>query len=341
MTTPAPQSTRIQFTGSNSAPSTVPPTADLVGPAGLTDLLDLLSEWQLALRAEAKARGTIDVYTDGTRRYLTWCQTTRRAPLVRTTLQTWMTHLLEIGNTPGTVRTRHQAVRRLAAWLLATDRLHLDPFVGIKGPVQRPPVVAPLRDDELRALIRTCTHPTFRIGEPFHHRRDEAIIRLMMETGVRVGEIIALHTDDLDLAWGTIAVRRGKGGHPRAIPVGPTTSHVIRDYLALRRQHPAADEPTLWLGTRGTTFGYDGLGKALRRRASLAGIHGFHPHKLRHTAAHRWLAAGGSESGLMAMAGWTRTDMLVRYTRATAAERAAQEARRLNLGDLDTGSSSI
>ena len=66
----------------------------------------------------------------------------------------------------------------------------------------------------------------------------------------------------------------------------------------------------------------------------LAGIHGFHPHKLRHTAAHRWLAAGGSESGLMAMAGWTRTDMLIRYTRATAEDRAAAEARKLDLGTL-------
>jgi hypothetical protein len=36
----------------------------------------------------------------------------------------------------------------------------------------------------------------------------------------------------------------------------------------------------------------------------------------------------------MAIAGWSRTDMLVRYTRAHAAERAADEARRLNLGDL-------
>jgi hypothetical protein len=36
----------------------------------------------------------------------------------------------------------------------------------------------------------------------------------------------------------------------------------------------------------------------------------------------------------MAIAGWTRTDMLVRYTRSRASERAAQEARRLNLGDL-------
>ncbi len=55
---------------------------------------------------------------------------------------------------------------------------------------------------------------------------------------------------------------------------------------------------------------------------------------LRHTAAHRWLARGGSESGLMAMAGWTRTDMLVRYTQARASQRAAEEVRRLNLGEL-------
>jgi len=63
-------------------------------------------------------------------------------------------------------------------------------------------------------------------------------------------------------------------------------------------------------------------------------VQGFRPHRLRHTAAHRWLAAGGSESGLMAMAGWTRVEMLIRYTRAHAGERAATEARRLDLGSL-------
>jgi hypothetical protein len=55
---------------------------------------------------------------------------------------------------------------------------------------------------------------------------------------------------------------------------------------------------------------------------------------MRHTAAHRWLAAGGSEGGLMAVAGWTRPDMLMRYTKAQAASRAAAEARTLNLGEL-------
>ena len=55
---------------------------------------------------------------------------------------------------------------------------------------------------------------------------------------------------------------------------------------------------------------------------------------MRHTAADRWLTAGGSEGGLMAVAGWSRPDMLLRYTRARAEQRAADEARRLNLGDL-------
>lgn len=294
----------------------------------------LVGEWQLALAAEAKARGTIDLYIDSTRRYLTWCQTTNHPPLTRTTLQTWTVHLLQAGNKPSTARTRQHAVRRFGAWLTTAGHISMHPFIGIKGPVQRPSAVQPLSDDDLRALIRTCTDPTFRIDEPFHHRRDEAIIRLMMETGIRAGELIALHTGDLDLSAGRILIRAGKGGRNRTIPVGPTTSRSIFAYLVLRKDHLAADEPMLWLGSRGTDFGYDGLGKALRRRAARAGIHGFHPHKLRHTAAHRWLAKGGSESGLMAIAGWTRTDMLVRYTRATAADRAADEAQRLNLGDL-------
>jgi integrase len=88
------------------------------------------------------------------------------------------------------------------------------------------------------------------------------------------------------------------------------------------------------LGNRGKQFGREGLSRSLRHRAVRAGVQRFRPHRLRHTAARRWLAAGGSESGLMAIAGCTRTDTLVRCTRARASERAAVEARRLNLGEL-------
>lgn len=294
----------------------------------------LIPTWQLALRAEDKTPGTINVYTHGVRTYLSWCTARDVAPMSRVCLNTWIAEMLDAGAAAGTARTRQLGVRRFTAWLIAVGSLRADPFVGIKGPKQHHPLVIPLTDEELRALLATCTAPTHRPDEPLHHRRDESIIRLMLETGIRTGELIALGTDDVDLVAGLVTIRRGKGGRGRVIPIGPAVTRVIGSYLALRQDHRLADSTDLWLGERGTSFGYAGLGRALRRRALLAGITGFHPHKLRHTAAHRWLAHGGSESGLMAIAGWTRTDMLIRYTRAHAAQRAAVEARRLNLGDL-------
>ena len=173
-----------------------------------------------------------------------------------------------------------------------------------------------------------------RRAEALRHVRDEAIIRLMAETGIRLSEVIALTAADLDLDAGLVTIRRGKGGRGRIIPVGPTTSAAIHTYLGVRQEQRHADKEQLWVGERGCGLTVNALYRTLSRRAERAGITAFRPHRLRHTAAHRWLAAGGSESGLMAMAGWTRVEMLIRYTRANAGERAAAEARRLDLGNL-------
>jgi integrase len=138
----------------------------------------------------------------------------------------------------------------------------------------------------------------------------------------------------VNLLTGVAVVRRGKGGKGRVVPFSPQTAAAIDRYLRTRRAHRLADTGQLWLGKGGQTFGYHGLDVTLKARAELAGIKGFHIHLLRHTAATRWLRANGSEQGLMAVAGWTKHDMLNRYTKASASERAVDESRRLNLGDL-------
>jgi integrase/recombinase XerD len=117
-------------------------------------------------------------------------------------------------------------------------------------------------------------------------------------------------------------------------PFGPQTATTIDRYLRARRSHRLADAGPLWVGGGGKTFGYAGLHCSLAERADAAGIKNFHPHLLRHTAATRGLRAGGSEAGLMAVAGWSTRDMIDRYTGASASERAAAEARELNLGEL-------
>jgi integrase/recombinase XerD len=293
------------------------------------DLALLLPSWELSLRAERKSPQTIKTYTDGVHRYLAWCaENDLPVALDRTQVQAFVADLLDGGAQPATARSRHLAVRRYAAWLAEEGEIATDPLVGIRPPKLDTKVVDPLTDDQLRALIAACH------GTDMRDRRDEALVRLMAETGARAGEVLGMQVPDVTLAQGTAVVRRGKGGRGRVVPFGPQTTKALDRYLRARRTHRLADTPALWLGDRGKAFSYDGLHAALKARAAAAGIDDFRPHRLRHTAAHRWLAAGGSEGGLMAVAGWTRPDMLLRYTQARASERAAAEARSLNLGEL-------
>ena len=295
----------------------------------------LLPSWLLSLRSDRKSEQTLKTYADGVRFYLAWCALQGAQPLDRAAIRGWVAALLEGGNQPATARARQLAVRRFTAWLAEEGEIAADPFVGIKAPRLDSTVVEPLSEDQLRALLKACHAPKGATpAEMLRHRRDEAILRLMLETGARAGEVVAIEVADLDLAAGTAVIRRGKGGKGRIVPFGPFTAQALDRYVRLRSRHRLADTPALWVGDRGKGFTYDALHKTLKQRADTAGIAGFHPHRMRHTAAHRWLAAGGSEGGLMAVAGWTRPDMLLRYTKAQAASRAAAEARSLNLGEL-------
>lgn len=76
-----------------------------------------------------------------------------------------------------------------------------------------------------------------------------------------------------------------------------------------------------------------GIYQALRSRADAAGVAGFHPHRMRHTFAHRWLLARGNEGDLMQVAGWASVSMLRRYGASAASERARIAQRALGLGD--------
>jgi integrase/recombinase XerD len=299
-------------------------------PTSPTDLGALLTSWELALRAERKSPQTVKAYGDGVRRFLTFCESTGSSPVLeRATVAAFVADLLEQGAEPATARSRQLALKRFSAWLADEEEIPRDELVGTKPVKLDSKVYQPLTDEQVKAMIAACAGL-----DQFRDRRDEALIRFMVETGCRAGEVAAMRLSDLNLPAGVAIVRRGKGGKGRSVPFGPQTVRAVDRYIRARRMHRLASTDALWLGARGKEFSYDSLHQSLGMRARIAGIPGFHPHILRHTAAHRWLAAGGSEGGLMAVAGWERPDMLQRYTRARASERAAEESRRLNLGDI-------
>jgi site-specific recombinase XerD len=105
----------------------------------------------------------------------------------------------------------------------------------------------------------------------------------------------------------------GKGGRPRALPVGRKTAQALDRYLRAREEHRLAHLPNLWIGRNGPMTP-SGVYQVVHDHARAAGLPEMHPHQLRHAFATSWLAEGGNENELMLVAGWKSRTMIDRYT---------------------------
>lgn len=289
----------------------------------------LLPSWLVSLKSRGLSTKTLDSYQTGVEQFLAWCDDTGTPRnLSKRAVEGFLADMAERGRASKTLRIRAAALRLFSAWLADEGERQDAPLRGMQLPKLKEKIVHPLTDKELVDLVAACA------GRDFMARRDEAIVRLLAETGMRADELMSMTVGNLDMGRAQVFIPHAKGGKQRTVSFGAKTGVSLDRYLRARRAHRLAGDTQVWLGARGRSFAYGGLYFALNRRAEMAGIDGFHPHRLRHTAATRWLAAGGSEGGLMARAGWSRRDMMDRYVQSTAAERASEEATRLGLGEF-------
>jgi site-specific recombinase XerD len=245
-------------------------------------------------------------------------------------VENWLIYLqVERGAMPATIRARFSALRRFFNWCVEEGEIAVSPMIRLHAPRVDEPAPGVLTETEAKALLAACE------GKDFEARRDMAIIRLMLDTGLRRFEVAAMTYEPaamkMQLDSHLVSVK-GKGSRLGTVRFNDKAARDLDRYLRVRALHPRAALPTLWLAQKGGLTG-DGIHHLIKRRAALAGIRTIHPHLLRHTWAHMMKSAGASDEDVMTLGRWRDRKVMARYGQSAAFERAAETARRLSPGD--------
>jgi site-specific recombinase XerD len=287
------------------------------------------------LRSQDKAASTIRAYTIALEQFATWFRQTNGKALTPAAItpldvKEWRSHLRTVRKlATSTVNLKLAAVRSYTDWAKAADKIQTDPANGIKMLKRTPAPPRWLTRSQQFALLRAAQEATQlgylkaqgRLDQPsaIWSRRNEAILVLLLNTGLRLSEAEALDLSDVEIneRSGSIHVRQGKGRKERHVPLNHDARTALLAWLKVR---PDEEIDALFISQKGGRLSSRAIARAVKKIAERAGLDDVSPHTLRHSFAKNLVDADVGLEKVATLLGHESLDTTRIYTQPSKAD---------------------
>ncbi|WP_031212194.1 tyrosine-type recombinase/integrase [Geobacillus thermopakistaniensis] len=222
-------------------------------------------------------------------------------------------YMKEKGLKTVSINSRLRAMRAFFNFLEDRNLIKNNPMKDIKLLKERKKIVETFDNQQIKALFKACDLRTF-IG-----LRDYTIMMLLLETGVRVNELVGIKTTDIIWQQKVIRIRNTKGGFERFVPIQDKMINQLKKYLVVRGN---VDTDYLFITRDNTPLSKKQVQDRIREYGKKAGIKNVRcsPHTFRHTFAKLCVLNGANAFQLQAILGHTSLEVTKVYVNLFSSE---------------------
>jgi site-specific recombinase XerD len=275
-------------------------------------LVQWVSTFLTAKRAERKAAGTLAFYREKLTHFADYCAKRNVNTIEGITpglLREYLIHLEETGHNAGGTHGHYRAVKVFLRWYEREEEPEgwHNPITKVRAPTLPEEPLDPADVETLRAIVAACQSGRMAV-------RDRAIVLTLFDCGLRASELLNLDLSDVNPYTGELTVRRGKGGKSRTVYMGQKTRRALRAYLKQRGNKPGP----LFLSRYRGRLAYDGLRDIIIRAAKRAAVSPPSLHAFRRACALNLHRNGADLLTIQRVLGHADLTILRRYIKQTA-----------------------
>lgn len=304
-------------------------------------LKDVIDGFNLSRSADGYSTNTLNIYNQHFRQLLNFIGNVEIESVTPENLQSFMVYLKDEyktrSGTPYSAKSRANAwcaLRSLWGW---ADKLYQcgRPDLTINEPETPEQAIIPFTEDEWNALLAACVYTVEAVTHGrrsfvmsrFSALRDEAILRLLLDTGMRADELCRMRVKDVDFKNNSIwlpAFGSGRKSKGRPVMIGKSTWAVLYKYLQSEERKP---DSYVFYSRKQIPLSRFTLAHMLTRLGKRAGVKNVHAHRFRHTFAIEYLRGGGDVFTLKMLLGHTTLKMVNKYLEISQSDIATAHRR--------------